>query len=179
MQHYTARGVANMRACYAFGMRTGTFVLAASLAVAACGDADQEKSDYERLAGTWFVDMPDAYKCVVGMTFDAQGVEGAYEHDLLCELTSGGWGMAVDVGTWNEVGDNEIQLYPKQSSCPDAPVLRYKFDFVGKQLRMASNAELLLLDSTEGPGGPSHSVAVTFGCFNGAAFTPSPLHGLP
>lgn len=160
-------------------MRTGTALRVALCLVpiaSACGDAAVEKSDYERLAGTWFVDMPDAYKCVVGMTFDSEGVDGAYERDLLCELTSGGWGMAVDVGTWNEVGANEIQLYPKQSSCPDAPVLHYKFDFVGKQLRMVSTAELLLLDPADGPA--THGAAVTFGCFDGANFTPSPIHGL-
>lgn len=155
-------------------MRATTTATAALLLVFSTG-CEAEPTEREKIAGTWMLNTPDEYDCVVGFYFDENLT---YEQDLVCSLVGGGYGIEARLGEW-WVEDGQIRLHPTASSCGEydsrkAVWLNYDMPS-DNRLRFVSAEGVAVFERVPDGDGTGNVVA-KFGCYDDSrTFTPGPI----
>lgn len=138
----------------------------AILAVIGCGGGDGDP-----LVGTWALQF--ASGCVVGRSFAA---DHSYEVDLICPLTSGGFGLQVESGTYTK-DSARLNFSAGRATCAVNPSHYY----VEYSLQEGPRLYLTFSDGVEvlTSFSPSGAAAATFGCFMTDGFHSGPLMPVP
>lgn len=148
-------------------MRQALFAyFAVILGLSGCGGDEAEV-----LEGQWMAEIPGK-ECVVVLAFTG----AIYEADTVCVLRqSGNTGLEAEVGTFTATG-GKLSTVPSKTTCATATPATSSYKLEPGMLTVVTVANVLVMRR---PPPPSNtSTTAVFGCYNGDAFTPGPIHAL-
>lgn len=145
-----------------FAMRRLCLVV---LAIVGCG-GDGGGSPFE---GGWALTEPNG--CLVGLTFRGD----QYENDVICTLSTGGFGLQVDTGAFSWTPDR-ITLTPGMTTCPGHAAVTFGWTTGVDKLTIIATDGVLVFQRQ--PDSPGNAVA-QFGCWMPDGFHLGPLLPTP